>query len=56
PPPCSPPGPFLLLLVPSAPQHREQRSAVRDTWGGTWGGTATPRTRTVFVLGAPASP
>ncbi|NXA87295.1 B3GN4 acetylglucosaminyltransferase, partial [Melanocharis versteri] len=51
-----PPAPFLLILVPSAPPHLERRLAVRDTWGGTWGGPATPPARTVFVLGAAASP
>ncbi|NXC65070.1 B3GT4 galactosyltransferase, partial [Aleadryas rufinucha] len=55
PPPCSPPAPFLLILVPSAPSHVEQRLAVRDTWGGPWGVSGTPRTRTVFVLGVSSS-
>ncbi|NXU64006.1 B3GN4 acetylglucosaminyltransferase, partial [Horornis vulcanius] len=48
--------PFLLLLVPSAPPHRERRSAVRDTWGGPWKEPGTPPARTVFVLGAAPSP
>ncbi|NXD60777.1 B3GT4 galactosyltransferase, partial [Corvus moneduloides] len=56
PPPCSPPAPFLLILVPSAPSHAAQRLAVRDTWGGPWGAPGTPPGRTVFVLGAAASP
>ncbi|NXC01430.1 B3GT4 galactosyltransferase, partial [Orthonyx spaldingii] len=56
PAPCSPPAPFLLILVPSAPSHVAERLAVRDTWGGPWGGSATPPARTVFVLGSPASP
>ncbi|NXS32163.1 B3GT4 galactosyltransferase, partial [Pomatostomus ruficeps] len=56
PAPCAPPAPFLLILVPSAPSHLPQRLAVRDTWGGSWGGAATPAARTVFVLGAPAAP
>ncbi|NXH93041.1 B3GT4 galactosyltransferase, partial [Edolisoma coerulescens] len=57
PAPCSPPAPFLLILVPSAPSHSSQRLAVRDTWGGSWGHSgATPRARTVFVLGAAPSP
>ncbi|XP_062495915.1 beta-1,3-galactosyltransferase 4 [Pezoporus occidentalis] len=33
PEPCGPSGPFLLVLVPSAAEHAEQRQAVRDTWG-----------------------
>ncbi|KAF4790227.1 beta-1,3-galactosyltransferase 4-like protein [Turdus rufiventris] len=57
PPPCAPPAPpFLLLLVPSAPAHRERRLAVRDTWGGSWNEPGTPPTRTVFVLGVPPGP
>ncbi|NWW29177.1 B3GT4 galactosyltransferase, partial [Falcunculus frontatus] len=56
PPPCSPPAPFLLILVPSAPSHLQQRLAVRDTWGGPWEGSGTPSTRTVFVLGVSPSP
>ncbi|NXH52374.1 B3GN5 glucosaminyltransferase, partial [Rhabdornis inornatus] len=55
PSPCSPPAPFLLILVPSAPAHRERRLAVRDTWGGPWGESGTPPSRTVFVLGVPPS-
>ncbi|NXS23221.1 B3GT5 galactosyltransferase, partial [Mystacornis crossleyi] len=56
PAPCSPPAPFLLILVPSAPSHAARRLAVRDTWGGPWGGPGSPKTRTVFVLGVPPSP
>ncbi|NXA72430.1 B3GT5 galactosyltransferase, partial [Thryothorus ludovicianus] len=56
PPPCAPPAPFLLILVPSAPPHRARRLAVRDTWGGTWGGSGAPPARTVFVLGSGPSP
>ncbi|NXH96325.1 B3GT4 galactosyltransferase, partial [Pachycephala philippinensis] len=50
------PAPFLLILVPSAPSHLEQRLAVRDTWGGPWQGSETPKTRTIFVLGIPPEP
>ncbi|XP_041282803.1 beta-1,3-galactosyltransferase 4-like, partial [Onychostruthus taczanowskii] len=54
---CSPPAPFLLLLVPSAPQHRQRRLAVRRTWGGSWPGPPdAPPARTVFVLGTPQDP
>ncbi|XP_014749523.1 PREDICTED: beta-1,3-galactosyltransferase 4, partial [Sturnus vulgaris] len=56
PAPCSPPAPFLLILVPSAPSHRDRRLAVRDTWGGPWGDSGTPPSRTVFVLGVTANP
>ncbi|XP_068033828.1 LOW QUALITY PROTEIN: uncharacterized protein [Anomalospiza imberbis] len=60
PPPCSPPAPFLLILVPSAPQHLQRRLAVRDTWGGPWGhsrgGSGAPPARTVFVLGTAPEP
>ncbi|NXN83286.1 B3GT5 galactosyltransferase, partial [Bombycilla garrulus] len=57
PPPCSSASPFVLLLVPSAPEHRERRRAVRDTWGGSWGGSSgSLPSRTVFVLGSPSSP
>ncbi|NXM51582.1 B3GT4 galactosyltransferase, partial [Gymnorhina tibicen] len=56
PAPCSPPAPFLLILVPSAPSHASRRLAVRDTWGSPPPGPpGTPGTRTVFVLGVPAS-
>ncbi|NWY94555.1 B3GT5 galactosyltransferase, partial [Loxia curvirostra] len=57
---CSPPAPFLLILVPSAPPHLQRRLAVRDTWGGPWGGprpgSGAPPARTVFVLGKPGDP
>ncbi|NXQ29811.1 B3GT4 galactosyltransferase, partial [Alaudala cheleensis] len=56
PAPCAPPGPFLLLLVPSALPHRQRRLAVRDTWGGPWKGWGSPPSRTVFVLGTSPSP
>ncbi|NXR90525.1 B3GT5 galactosyltransferase, partial [Hypocryptadius cinnamomeus] len=60
PPPCSPPAPFLLLLVPSAPPHLQRRLAVRHTWGGPWGqargGSGAPPARPVFVLGHPQAP
>ncbi|XP_074385914.1 beta-1,3-galactosyltransferase 4 [Zonotrichia albicollis] len=56
PPPCAPPAPFLLILVPSAPPHLQRRLAVRDTWGGPWAGSGAPPARTVFVLGTPGDP
>ncbi|KAL8615999.1 hypothetical protein ACOMHN_014961 [Nucella lapillus] len=30
--PCPPNGPSLLVVVPSAPGHRVQRTAIRQTW------------------------
>uniref|UniRef100_A0A8U8AST2 Hexosyltransferase n=1 Tax=Geospiza parvula TaxID=87175 RepID=A0A8U8AST2_GEOPR len=57
PPPCSPPAPFLLILVPSAPPHLQRRLAVRDTWGEHSGaGKRAPCGAPVFVLGNPRDP
>ncbi|XP_074786566.1 beta-1,3-galactosyltransferase 4 [Athene noctua] len=52
PPDCGPTPPFLLVLVPSSPDHAERRQAVRETWGAPQirGGLLT---RTLFVLGVP---
>lgn len=49
----------LLVLVLSAPSHRQRRQAIRDTWGGVARGRAWPgrregpegRVRLVFLLG-----
>ncbi|KAL8213648.1 UNVERIFIED_CONTAM: hypothetical protein K2H54_067916 [Gekko kuhli] len=52
---CSPGPPFLLVLVVSATEHKRQREAVRQSWGGVHraGGQAV---RTFFVVGLPAEP
>ncbi|XP_015272920.1 PREDICTED: beta-1,3-galactosyltransferase 4 [Gekko japonicus] len=52
---CDPGGPFLLVLVASATEHKRQREAVRQSWGGARraGGQAV---RTFFVVGLPAEP
>ncbi|GLH01115.1 Beta-1,3-galactosyltransferase brn, partial [Gryllus bimaculatus] len=62
PPPCAPrprtrghsarrPPPRLLMLVTSAPAHREHRQAIRETWGGR-----SADARLVFVLGRGREP
>ncbi|XP_071981545.1 beta-1,3-galactosyltransferase 4 [Engystomops pustulosus] len=51
---CSSP-PFLLILVSSAPTHRDRRDAIRQTWGGLASATASS-SLTLFVLAVPKSP
>ncbi|KAG9472128.1 beta-1,3-galactosyltransferase 4 [Eleutherodactylus coqui] len=51
---CSSP-PFLLILVSSAPSHRDRRDAIRQTWGSLSSSTASA-SLTLFVLGVPKSP
>nr|DBA20446.1 TPA: hypothetical protein GDO54_017223 [Pyxicephalus adspersus] len=48
---CSPP-PLLLILVSSAPSHRDRRDAIRQTWGGLASATASS-SLTLFVLAVP---
>ncbi|KAM3910814.1 beta-1,3-galactosyltransferase 4 [Leptodactylus fuscus] len=51
---CSSP-PFLLILVTSAPSHRDRRDAIRQTWGSLTSATASA-SLTLFVLAVPKSP
>ncbi|XP_044124819.1 beta-1,3-galactosyltransferase 4 [Bufo gargarizans] len=51
---CSLP-PFLLILVSSAPSHRDRRDAIRQTWGNLASSTASS-SLTLFVLAVPKSP
>lgn len=50
---CSSP-PFLLILVSSAPSHRDRRDAIRQTWGSPSSATASA-SLTLFVLAVPKS-
>ncbi|XP_053727076.1 beta-1,3-galactosyltransferase 2 [Synchiropus splendidus] len=45
---CRPRSPFLVLMVPVAPEQRRFRDAIRRTWGA-----AGERTLTRFYMGAP---
>lgn len=51
---CGGPGapPFLLVLVCTAPENRNQRDAIRATWGGLHRARGL-RVQTLFVLGEP---
>ncbi|XP_004846879.1 beta-1,3-galactosyltransferase 4 [Heterocephalus glaber] len=51
---CGGPGtpPFLLILVCTAPDNRNQRDAIRATWGGLRQARGR-RVRTLFMLGEP---
>ncbi|XP_077142333.1 beta-1,3-galactosyltransferase 4 [Ranitomeya variabilis] len=51
---CSSP-PFLLILVSSAPSHRDRRDAIRQTWGSLTSSTASS-SLTLFILAVPKSP
>ncbi|XP_056396385.1 beta-1,3-galactosyltransferase 4 [Hyla sarda] len=51
---CSSP-PFLLILVASAPSHRDRRDAIRQTWGSLTSATASA-SLTLFILAVPKSP
>ncbi|KAM5146749.1 beta-1,3-galactosyltransferase 4-like [Mantella aurantiaca] len=51
---CSPP-PLLLILVSSAPSHRDRRDAIRQTWGSLSSATASS-SLTLFVLAVPDKP
>ncbi|XP_069841541.1 beta-1,3-galactosyltransferase 4 [Dendropsophus ebraccatus] len=51
---CSSP-PFLLILVTSAPSHRDRRDAIRQTWGSLSSATASA-SLTLFMLAVPKSP
>ncbi|XP_063794323.1 beta-1,3-galactosyltransferase 4 [Pseudophryne corroboree] len=51
---CLPP-PFLLILVTSAPSHRDRRDAIRQTWGSLSSSTSSA-SLTLFVLAVPKSP
>ncbi|XP_068106284.1 beta-1,3-galactosyltransferase 4 [Hyperolius riggenbachi] len=48
---CSPP-PLLLILVSSAPSHRDRRDAIRQTWGSLSSSTASS-SLTLFLLAVP---
>ncbi|XP_018413612.1 PREDICTED: beta-1,3-galactosyltransferase 4 [Nanorana parkeri] len=48
---CSPP-PLLLILVSSAPSHRDRRDGIRQTWGSLSSATASS-SLTLFVLAVP---
>ncbi|KAK7506772.1 hypothetical protein BaRGS_00002247 [Batillaria attramentaria] len=55
---CPDEGPFLLVTVPSAGNHFNERQAIRDTWASTVHGASWPRigplrqsVRVVFFLG-----
>lgn len=48
---CSPP-PLLLVLVSSAPSHRDRRDAIRKTWGSLSSATSSS-SLTLFVLAVP---
>lgn len=48
---CSPP-PLLLVLVSSAPSHRDRRDAIRQTWGSLSSATSSS-SLTLFVLAVP---
>ncbi|XP_075692615.1 beta-1,3-galactosyltransferase 4 [Rhinoderma darwinii] len=50
---CSTP-PFLLILVTSAPSHRDRRDAIRQTWGSLASSTDSA-SLTLFVLAVPKS-
>ncbi|KAM4696817.1 beta-1,3-galactosyltransferase 4-like [Rhinophrynus dorsalis] len=50
---CTPP-PFLLILVSTAPSHRDQRNAIRQTWGSL-SSSVDSGSLTLFVLGFPTS-
>lgn len=52
---CGGPGPppFLLILVSTAPEHLNQRNAIRGSWGAIRE-TQGFRVRTLFLLGEPA--
>ncbi|KAM8952780.1 beta-1,3-galactosyltransferase 4 [Pelodytes ibericus] len=47
-------APFLLILVSSAPSHRDQRDAIRQTWGSL-STSAASDSLTLFVLAVPQS-
>ncbi|XP_075042540.1 beta-1,3-galactosyltransferase 4 [Mixophyes fleayi] len=47
--------PLLLILVSSAPSHRDRRDAIRQTWGSLSSSTEFA-SLTLFVLGVPKSP
>ncbi|XP_004624302.1 beta-1,3-galactosyltransferase 4 [Octodon degus] len=51
---CGGPGapPFLLILVCTAPGHRNRRDAIRATWGGQRQARGL-RVQTLFLLGEP---
>ncbi|XP_021485480.2 beta-1,3-galactosyltransferase 4 [Meriones unguiculatus] len=52
---CGGPGPppFLLILVCTAPEHVNQRNAIRGSWGAIREARGF-RVRTLFLLGEPA--
>ncbi|KAM6473009.1 beta-1,3-galactosyltransferase 4 isoform 1-T2 [Liasis olivaceus] len=52
---CDPRGPWLLVLVASAPGHAARRQAVRRSWGGARR-AAGRSLRTLFGLGLPGEP
>ncbi|KAM9323862.1 beta-1,3-galactosyltransferase 4 [Gastrophryne carolinensis] len=47
-------APFLLILVPSAPSHRDRRDTIRQTWGSP-SSSAASSSLTLFVLGVPGT-
>ena len=49
-PGACPDGTFLVILVSSGPDHFDQRSAIRDTWGST---TTYYNTLLLFMVGIP---